>query len=62
MLTLTIEILRWGRTQLFSTCAEVMGLKPFPSWLDALSSHVSEIKLLPGINCISLSAFVTFAQ
>ena len=57
-----MEVLEWERTQLFSTCAEVMGLEPFPSWLGALSSHVSEIKLLPAINCISLSAFVTLAQ
>ena len=57
-----MEVLKWERTQLFSKCAEVMGLEPFPSWLGALSSHVSEIKLLPAINCISLSAFVTLAQ
>ena len=34
-------------TLLFSTCAEVLGLKPSPSWLGALNSHVSETKLLP---------------
>ena len=57
-----MEVLEWERTQLFSTCAEVMGLQPFPSWLSALSFHVSEIKFLPTINWISLSEFVTLAQ
>lgn len=34
-------------TLLFSTCAEALGLKPSPSWLDALNSHASETTLLP---------------
>lgn len=46
-------------TLLFSTCAEVKGLEPFPSWPGALSFHVSETKLLPANKHIFFSRYKT---